>query len=381
MMQDDGTPLIISCGTRPEIIKMSPIILALDKKKIPYLFLYTGQHHDYNLSLRFIFELGLMTNLSINLNFDKPALQIAEMIKKLHEIFKRYQPSMVLLEGDTNSVLATAITALKHGIRIGHVESGLRSEDWRMPEEHNRRVVDHISDLLFAPTAIAAKRLKLERVYGEIYLTGNTVVDAVMKYLPIAVSRSNIIEKNGLKDFIFLTLHRSENVDNPRILSNLLNALLEVEIDVVWPVHPRTKKNIIKFGFEKKLKQSKYINLIKPVGYFDCLVLEKECRLIVTDSGGIQEEATVPGIRKRVVVARDFTERPEGIKAGFARLAGTRKESLLKSINSALDDNSDLPTCSPYGDGRAAQRIINAILSHAPVIEQNGWHVGKDLRM
>ncbi len=354
-------------GTRPEIIKMAPIIRALEKSAIPFTLVHCGQHYDYHMSQRFIQELNLPApECSYKVKVYSPGLQTGRIICFLERTIKRKKPKTVLIEGDTNSVLASAIASIKQNVPIGHVEAGLRSFDLRMPEEHNRRLVDHLSAYLFAPTENASENLKSENVWGKIYITGNTVIDAVLQHLGLAEEKSTIIERIRYDSFILATAHRAENVDNPNVLKNLVEAYLEAPLPIVYPVHPRARKRLIQNGLWKKLKNSRNVQLLPPVGYFDFLMLMKNCSFIVTDSGGIQEEATAPPIRKRVVVTRISTERPEAVKAGFARVAGTKKESIVSAMEEALENNDNLPYNSPFGDGRAAEKIVSALRREIP---------------
>ncbi len=261
----------------------------------------------------------------------------------MERLLKKTSPSLVLVEGDTNGVLATALAAVKLGILVGHVEAGLRSFDLRMPEEHNRRLTDHISAYLFAPTTTAENNLKKENVWGRIYLTGNTVIDAVYQYLPIAEKKSKIMHNIPFEKFILATTHRAENIDNFIVLKNFVEAFIESPIPVVYPLHPRAKKRLRQYGLYSKVKKSKNIRILQPLGYLDFLVLMKRCEMIVTDSGGIQEEATAPCIRKPVLVIRLSTERLEAVKAGFAEVIGVEKREILDAIKRNMGKAEKLP--------------------------------------
>ena len=244
----------IVLGTRPEIIKLSPLINQLNKKSTSVIF--TGQHYDYNMSMHFIEQLGLpKPNHSMKIPPTKPTLQIAEIIKKLSKIFEKEKPETVIVQGDTNTVLAAGIASLKSNIPISHIESGLRSHDWRMPEEHNRIIVDHFSDFLFAPTKTNKQNLISEKVHGKIFVTGNTVIDAINQFSKISKKQSNfLIESN---DYVLLTLHRAENVDNKQVLSSIIKGILDSNQKFIFPVHPRTQKRLHEFNLYTKLKNSK----------------------------------------------------------------------------------------------------------------------------
>jgi UDP-N-acetylglucosamine 2-epimerase (non-hydrolysing) len=314
------------------------------------------------MSQQFIEELELPEpNYGYKVRASSQGVQIARIITHMERLLKKTLPKLVLVEGDTNGVLATALAAVKLGISVGHVEAGLRSFDLRMPEEHNRRLTDHVSTYLFAPTKIAENNLKRESVWGKIYVTGNTVIDAVVQHLPIAERKSKILEKINFKEFALATAHRAENVDNPEVLKNFAEALAEAPLPVVYPMHPRTRKRLKQNRLYSKIKKSKNIQILPPVGYLDFLVLMKKCKIILTDSGGIQEEATAPQIRKFVLVLRLSTERPEAVESGFAKVVGTEKQDILKAVEEALENPKDLPINSPYGDGNTAEKIVRII--------------------
>jgi UDP-N-acetylglucosamine 2-epimerase (non-hydrolysing) len=352
----------IVVGTRPEIIKMAPILRAMRRRKIPTTFVHCGQHYDYNMSQQFIEELELPTpDYSFKIRASSPGTQTARIIIHMDELLKKTVPSLVLVEGDTNSVLAAALAANKREIPVGHVEAGLRSFDLRMPEEHNRRLTDHLSNYLFSPTKRAEANLKNENVWGKVYVTGNTIIDAVIQHLPIAEKKSEIMKKIHFKKFALATAHRAENVDNLAVLKNFIDAFAESPVPVVYPMHPRTKKRLRQNGMYAQIRKSKNIQILPPLGYLDFLVLMTKCELIITDSGGIQEEATAPSIRKPVLVIRLSTERPEAVETGFAKVVGTEKKKILASIESALVQRKELPERSPFSDGSAAERIAEII--------------------
>ena len=344
-------------GTRPEIVKLSPIINKLNNKNSEIIF--SGQHYDYNMSLQFINQLEIRRpNYSFKLTNLEPSLQTGEIIIKLSKILKKIQPDTVIVQGDTNTVLASSIASLKLGIPISHVESGLRSFDWRMPEEHNRIATDHLSEFLFAPTNVSKNNLISEKVHGKIFVTGNTVIDAIDKFANMSKNKSKI---HPDFDFVLMTLHRSENVDNKQILSNIIRAVLNSQQEIIFPVHPRTVKMLKYFDFYKKLQQSKKIHLMSAIGYFEMLELMKRCSFIITDSGGIQEEATSPKILKKVVVVRKTTDRPEAVHQSFSILTGLSYLQILSTIQK-LAKNPGMPKRkSPYGTGNASVKIISTL--------------------
>jgi UDP-N-acetylglucosamine 2-epimerase (non-hydrolysing) len=352
----------VIAGTRPEIIKVAPVIMYLKTLRLDFSFVLTGQHYDHELSKQMITDLALpLPDLDINLSASSPASQIAEIMTNLEPLMKNYAKSVVLVQGDTNSVLSASLTAVKAGIPIGHIEAGLRSYDWRMPEEHNRRMVDHISDFLFAPTNHDKSNLVKERVYGSIYVTGNTIIDAVKEHLPIAEKNSNILGNVKSHEFILTTIHRSENVDNEERLHSIMRALIESKMHILFPLHPRTKRRLKEFGIFEKVISAPNIQIIPPLGYLDFLVLMKNSKFIVTDSGGIQEEATAPNISKRILIIRNSTERPEAIDCGAAKLVQPIYETISKEIKREIDNIVMKHYKCPFGDGYAARKIVDIV--------------------
>ena len=349
-------------GTRPEIIKLAPIIKKTMSKNSSLIF--TGQHYDFDMSLRFIEDLGLrspdfkMKLTKLQNNKSDRATQTGEMILKLAKILSKINPDSVVVQGDTNTVLAAAITSIKCGIPVSHVEAGLRSYDWRMPEEHNRIAVDHISELLFAPTKQTATILKNEHIHGNIHVTGNTSIDAVSEFIKQAEKKSKL---NVDHDFILTTIHRGENVDNKKTLQSIITGLLNSKGSFLFPIHPRTINRLKEFSLYEKIKNSKKIELIPSVGYFDMLYLMKKCTFILTDSGGIQEEATSPLISKKVLIARKSTDRQEAVDAGFAEIIGTEKEKITLLINKTLENPKLLSHKTPFGNGTASQKILKIL--------------------
>ncbi len=342
---------------------MAPVIRALDDKAQPYVFVHCGQHYDFNMSQTFIEELELpRPGYGFKVRAYSPGLQTGRILTLIERVVTKVQPKVALVEGDTNGVLASALAAVKLGVPVGHVEAGLRSFDLRMPEEHNRRLVDHLSTYLFAPTENARKNLERENVWGQIYVTGNTVIDAVMQHLPIAEKRSTILDAIRFKRFALATAHRSENVDDPNVLKNFVDAFVEAPIPIVYPVHPRAKKRLRQQKLWKALSSAENVQILKPLGYFDFLVLMKRCEMMITDSGGLQEEATAPPIRKPVLVIRLSTERPEAVEAGFVKVVGVEKPKMLAAMEQVLKGKRDLTKTSPYGNGTAAEKIVEIIM-------------------
>ncbi len=357
---------MIVVGTRPEIVKMAPVIRTFEAKGLPYVFVHCGQHYDYDMSERFIEELELPEpDFGFKVRASSPGIQTARILMAMERALRKATPKIVLVEGDTNGTLASAVAAVKLGVPVGHVEAGLRSHDLRMPEEHNRRLVDHVSRHLFAPTETAKKNLEKEAVWGSIHVTGNTVIDAVIQHMPLAEKKSRIMDEVRFNRFALATAHRAENVDDPAVLKNFVDSFTDAPIPVVYPVHPRTRKRLRQYGLLRKLLRTGNVQLLPPAGYFDFLILMKHCELIVTDSGGIQEETCAPPIRKPVLVIRLSTERPEAVEAGFAELVGVEKNNILEAMDRTLRKQRAEPKQCPYGDGKAAEKIVEILRREA----------------
>ncbi len=353
---------MIVAGTRPEIVKMAPIINALSESDVPSIFVHCGQHYDYDLSQKFIEDLRLpVPDYAYKFRTHSQGEQTAQIMTHMERLLKDTMPALVLVQGDTNGVLATALATVKLRIPIGHIEAGLRSFDMRMPEEHNRRLTDHVSTCLFAPTKMAENNLRKENIWGRIHVTGNTIIDAVVQHLPMAEKESKILNTIRFKKFILATAHRAENVDDCRVLKSFIEAFAEAPIPVVYPMHPRTRNRLRQNKLYTRAKRSPNLQILPPLGYLDFLVLMRNCEMVVTDSGGIQEEATAPCIRKPVLIIRLSTERQEAVEAGFAEIVGTEKHDILKAMERTLEESRVLPTTSPYGQGDAANKIVGII--------------------
>ena len=350
--------ICIVIGTRPEIIKMSPIIRACEKKHLDYLMIHTGQHYSYAMDKVFFKELNL-PNAKYNLDIGSHSHgeQTGLMLEKIEKILFKEKPDLVLVLGDTNSVLAGTLASTKMHIKVGHIESGLRSYDRYMPEEQNRTVVDHLADYLFAPTENAKKILLGEGVpEGKIFVTGNTIVDAVFQNLEIAKKTVDILKKLNLEKqhYFTVTAHRPENVDRKEKLKGMLEGFekiyAEFKMPLVFSIHPRTKKMIGEFN----LKIPEGTISIEPVSYLEFLQLEANSRLILTDSGGIQEESCI--LKIPCVTLRENTERPETLTAGSNILAGTDPGRIFESVGKMVNAKKEWK--NPFGDGNAAARII-----------------------
>ncbi len=351
--------LTIIEGTRPEIIKLSPIVRELSRKNIDFRVIHTGQHYDYNMDKIFFQELELPEpDFYLDVRSGSHGYQTGRLLIEIEKmLINKINPSIVIVQGDTNTTLAGALSAAKLHVPVAHVEAGLRSFDKKMPEEINRILTDHLSDFLFAPTSTAVNNLLNEGIKERIiFETGNTIVDAIYQHIKIAKEKYNE-EEIPATEYILLTLHRQENVDSKNVLKNILRGIElvynETDLDIIFPIHPRTKKRINEFN----LKIPKGVQVIEPVGYLEFLYMEANARLIMTDSGGVQEESCV--LRVPCVTIRRNTERPETIEVGSNILAGTDPEKILESALLMLKRKSDWE--NPYGDGTSSKKIIKIL--------------------
>ena len=352
----------IILGTRPEIIKLSPIIRILENSGEDWHIIHTNQHYSENMDKIFFKELNLPNpKYNLNIGSGTHGEQTGKMLIKIEKVLLNEKPDVVVVQGDTNTVLAGALVASKLKIDIAHVEAGLRSFDRAMPEEINRVLTDHLSSYLFAPTEIAKNNLIREGIDKEkIFVVGNTIVDATLQNLRIAEKKDFL---NGIdNDYFLLTLHRAENVDNKDRLKDIIDALFEmIEIykkPIIFPIHPRTKKRLKEFNLFERLKSNKNIEIIEPVGYLEFLMLEKNAKLILTDSGGVQEEACI--LKVPCVTLRDSTERPETVEVGANILVGSDKNKLIKAVEIMLKRDRDW--INPYGDGKSGERIVKILI-------------------
>lgn len=350
----------IILGTRPEIIKMSPITRECDRLGLNYFILHTGQHYSYNLDKVFFKQLCLPSpKYNLSIGSGTHAEETGKMLIGIEKVLLREKPDIVLVEGDTNTALAGALAASKLHIKVGHVEAGLRSYDRQMPEELNRTLADYCSDYLFAPTEKAKTILLGEGISDDkIFVTGNTIVDTVYQNLDIAKEKGNTLDTLHLapRQYFLVTLHRQENVDDPARFASILDGLDKVgskfRLPIVYPIHPRSRKMMTKFGLK-----SRNLKLIEPVDFLDFLQLESNARLILTDSGGVQEEACILGVP--CVTLRDNTERPETIEVGANILAGASPDKIVKYTELMIGKESNWT--NPFGDGKAGKKIVNIL--------------------
>jgi len=348
-------------GTRPEIIKMSPIIRYLKDISLDFFILHTGQHYSYEMERIFFQELELPdADYNLEVGSGTHGQQTGKMLNGIEDVLLQEKPDVVLVQGDTNTVLAGALAAAKLGIKVGHVEAGLRSFDRSMPEEINRVVADHLSDYLFAPTVTAQQNLLQEGISSDnIFVCGNTVVDALFQNIGISESKLSVLDDLGLQKegYFLVTAHRQENVDNEGRLNDIVNGLLDLhrqyDIPIIFSAHPRTINRLAEFD----ITLPEGIRIIEPPGYLEFLQLEKNAKLVLTDSGGVQEETCI--LRVPCVTLRNNTERPETIEVGSNILVGTNPSKILNGVSMMLKQSRNW--VNPFGDGKAAEKIVSAL--------------------
>jgi len=353
--------IAVILGTRPEIIKMTPIIRECEHRNIDYFILHTGQHYSYSMDKIFFEQLELSdAKYNLDIGSSSHGKQTGKMLAGIENILQKEEPDIVLVEGDTNTVLAGAITASKLGIKVGHVEAGLRSYDRRMPEEINRVLTDHCSDYLFVPTEKSKHILLEEGISNDkIFVTGNTIVDAVYQNLKIAESRVNVLKDLHLefKGYFLLTSHRQENVDDKETFEGIIKGLelvsSEFGLPIIYPIHPRAKKRIEEFNI-----LSKDIILIEPLDFLRFIQLENNAMVVLTDSGGVQEETCI--LKVPCVTLRDNTERPETLEVGSNILSGTDPEKILECTKKMTIKRNNW--INPFGDGKASEKIIDILV-------------------
>jgi len=359
-MSDQTGSIAIALGTRPEIVKMAPIIEHLgDRARI----IHTGQHYDPGMSDAFFKAFALPPpDVTLEIGGKSRGRQIGEAIAMIDDHLAEFPPDAMMVQGDTNTVLAAAIAANSNNVPLVHVEAGLRSFDRNMPEEHNRILTDNLADLCCAPTSTSEDNLLKAGIEAErIVVTGNTVVEAADRLLPDHDSRAEILKNFGLEEnrFVLVTIHRPENVDDKNNLRTILDQLGDIDLPVVFPIHPRAEAAVDRFGLDSLLRP---IRVMQPLDYVDFLALFSTSALAISDSGGVQEEASV--LKRPVIVVRRSTERPE-VNGTFAHLTspGPAISQLAEAIISDLDAvHGRLAELeSPYGDGKAAERTIEAM--------------------
>ena len=353
--------LFLVIGTRPQIIKSALIIHESLMQGLEMKIIHTGQHYDYGLSQVFLEEFSLPDPIvNLNVGSGSHAFQTAEIMLRLEKYFIRNRPSLVLIPGDTNSALAGALTSVKLGIPVGHIEAGARCYDMRMAEEINRRLIDHCSEILFAPTDNCKSNLERESVVGEIYLTGDTMYDIFLRFKDRA-QRCGILDRLDLaeKEYALLTLHRAENVDDPMRLRAILKGIQETEINVVFPIHPRTRNRIK----EQKISlQDSNIRTIDPVGYIEMMKMLKHAKIVLTDSGGLQKEAFWS--KTPCITIRDRTEWSETVEMGVNFITGADPIKIIQAVKYVQENYGEIKNRfkeNPFGDGKASEKMVEIL--------------------
>jgi len=375
--------LLSVVGARPNFVKIAPIVEELKNfSDVEHCLVHSGQHYDQLLSDNFFTELNLpKPDVNLQAGSGSHAVQTAEIMKRIEPVLLEYQPQMVLVVGDVNSTIAAALTAAKLGIKVAHIEAGLRSFDMAMPEEINRKLTDAISTLLLVSEESGVENLKREGIPAEqIFLVGNVMIDCLLRHRELA-RNSPILEKlavrqnsSGNRPYGVLTLHRPSNVENPQTLEGILSAVNSIagELPVFFPVHPRTRKNIESFGLHSYLadatgEENAGIVPLDPLGYLDFLALNDRARIVFTDSGGVQEETTVLGVP--CLTLRENTERPATVLHGTNQVVGVDPNRILAAARSILEKPAPAHKCPPLWDGKTASRIVTIIREY---LQRNG---------
>ena len=350
-------------GARPNFMKIAPLVPALRGVGIRVRLIHTGQHYDERMSDTFFRELDIPApDANLAVGSGSHVWQIAEVMRRLEVEFTKHRPAEVVVVGDVNSTLAAALTANKLGIRVAHVEAGLRSFDRSMPEEINRIATDSISDWLFTSEPSAEENLRREGVAAErIHMVGNVMIDTLHQHLDRAKA-TLAFQQFGVepRQYAVLTLHRPSNVDDRDRLASILRAVHDIsrKLPVILPLHPRTKSRLEQFGFNSQPELNGYVP-IEPLGYHSMLGLMESARVVMTDSGGIQEETTA--LRVPCITLRENTERPVTVDIGSNRLVGSQTESILAAVQEVLDGPARIGQVPEYWDGRTAVRVATVL--------------------
>jgi len=347
-------------GTRPNLVKMAALLRAQRRRGVfAPLLVHTGQHRHPAMAERLFAELELpLPDIALVGGGNGQGSEVGRMVAELERALAGLRPDVVVVVGDVNSTAAGALAAVSLGIPVAHVEAGLRSFDNTMPEERNRVVVDAVSDILFASEASGVANLMREgRPAAAVHHVGNVMIDALVRFRPQARTRNPAAALGVEQPYGVLTLHRPSNVDRPETLGALLNAIGEAarRLPIVFPVHPRTRNRLDACGLGRMLGDLRGLHVVEPQGYFDMLALLERAHVVLTDSGGVQEESTYLGVP--CLTLRDTTERPATVSDGTNRIVGTQPERVLAQIERVLDGDRPLPRCPPLWDGRAAERV------------------------
>jgi UDP-N-acetylglucosamine 2-epimerase (non-hydrolysing) len=359
--------ILLVVGARPNFMKVAPLVQEL--VNYPEIFrpllIHTGQHYDEEMSDIFFRDLELpQPDRYLGVGAGTHAEQTAKVMLAFERVCVEEKPDLVVVVGDVNSTMACAITAKKLNIPVAHVEAGLRSRDWTMPEEINRVVTDAVSDLLFTHCREANENLIREGFPKEkIHFVGNVMIDCLLAQLPRTENRGTL-QRFGLvpQNYATLTLHRPSNVDHPEVFRGIVDVLVELSevLPIVWPIHPRARKALEQDGLLSRGKSTRSLKLSEPIGYLDMLTLNRWARLIITDSGGLQEEATV--LKVPCITLRENTERPVTVEAGGNRVVGNQPARIRSEVFSMLNTNGQNFTIPEFWDGKAAVRIVDVLM-------------------
>ena len=367
------TRILHVVGARPNFMKVAPIVRALAQQPAHFgqMLVHTGQHYDANMSDIFFKELELPApDVNLGIGSGSHAQQTAQIMQRFEPILLDYRPDWVVVPGDVNSTLAAALVAAKLGVKVAHVEAGLRSFDRTMPEEINRLLTDQISDLLFTPSRDGDENLLREGIAADkIHFVGKVMIDTLVRLLPKAEARwPHLQATHHLDRYLLVTLHRPSNVDDPNTLAEIMAALGEIgqEIDVIFPVHPRTRARLAQIEVAEPKSSIQNLQLVEPLGYLDFLAMQAHAALVLTDSGGVQEETTYLGVP--CLTARPNTERPVTITHGVNRLVASTQTALVEAARQALRQARPTGQRAPrpeLWDGHAAERIVEVLKRHS----------------
>ncbi len=351
-------------GARPNFMKIAPIMAAYSEHpSIEPLLVHTGQHYDEKMSDLFFRQLGIPEpDINLGIGSGSHAVQTAKIMTAFEQVVLEHKPDAVLVVGDVNSTIACGLVAVKLGIKLVHVEAGLRSGDRGMPEEINRVLTDSISDFLFVTEKSGSENLLAEGVAeSKVFFVGNVMIDTLLRNKAKS-DESTILDDMGLTgDYAALTLHRPSNVDDPVVLGRLLDALEVIQNDmpIIFPIHPRTRKNLEASVLGKRVAEMTNLRLLDPIGYLDFLKLMSSARLVLTDSGGIQEETTI--LKVPCITLRENTERPITAEVGSNTIVGTDVEKILAAYRDTMSSDGNESEIPELWDGQAAQRIVKIL--------------------
>ena len=352
-------------GARPNFMKIAPLMEAY--RQVPSIrptLVHTGQHYDQALSELFFNQLGIpKPDINLDVGSGSHATQTAEIMKRFEPVVLDLKPDAVLVVGDVNSTIACGLVAVKLGVRLIHVEAGLRSNDWTMPEEINRILTDRISDLLFCTEQSGVDNLKREGIPADkVFLVGNVMIDALLKHKS-AADKSTVLSDMKLRpgQYAVLTLHRPANVDDPAVFTKILDALdaIQRELPIIFPIHPRTRSHLSASVLGRRAQGMKNLRMSEPLGYLDFLKLMSEAKIVLTDSGGIQEETAI--LKVPCLTLRENTERPCTVEAGSNQVVGRDPEKIIAGYRQIMSRKNLNVKTPPLWDGHAAERIVKIL--------------------